>query len=442
MSLTAAETAAVAHRSEPTAYAAEEARSLVVAALHSGAPTAVVQPVLGLATGRVVGYEALARFSHGGPALTPDRWFAMAHRVGLGAMLEARAVERALTLGQARPAGTWLSVNVSPSVLGSRELDNVLPLDLSGLQLEITETEAVEDAAHMAEVIAAIRARGGRIAVDDVGEGYAGLQRVMALSPDMLKLDRSLVTGVESQPGKAAMVQAVVTYASSVGATVCAEGVESLEDLYTLTELDVSTAQGWVIGMPQEAFAGASEASQLTCVSSFARALAVGGRGTDAAVGPTLEHLIGRLADTADLDSLARLMVVVAQVLGCEAAELSFLDDTGEWLEAVEPDGWRPEGVRYSLSEYVTSREVLVTQQMNQVLMSAPESDAHEIAWMQSKGWRSLMLVPAVSAGRAVGLLECCNRQEIAWTRQQVRQARAIASVLGPVLDNLLHDRS
>lgn len=411
---------------------------MVVTALHAGSPSVVVQPILGLATGRVLAYEALARFTHGGPSLTPDRWFAMAHSVGLGPMLEARAVDHALQLGAGRPPGTLLSVNVSPSVLGSEELQDVLPFDLTGLQFEVTETEAVDDAERVQLVLDALRGRGARIAVDDVGEGYAGLQRVMALSPDLLKLDRSLVTGVEAEPGKAAMVEAVVRYAAQVGAMVCAEGVESLEDLYVLAELDVAEAQGWVVGMPLPEFADASESARLTCESSFIRAMAVGGRGSEVNGTPTLEHLIGRLSDAGDLDTLARLMALVAEVLHCDRAELSFVDPTGQWLEAVRRDSWEPEGVRYALSDFETSRDVMATMKMAQVLASEPEADPAEVEWMTSKGWRSLMLVPAASAGRAVGLLECSHAQETAWTRLQVRQARAIACVLGPVLDNLL----
>ena len=159
-------------------------------------------PFLGLTSGRAVAYEALSRFTHGGPRLPPDQWFGLAHRVGLGATFEARAVDLALRAGHARPTGTVLSINVSPSVLSSRELHDVLPFDLSGLQFEITEKEVVEDPTRLTEVLDALRRRGARIAVDDVGEGYAGLQRVMSICPDLLKLDRSLVTGVEAEVGQ------------------------------------------------------------------------------------------------------------------------------------------------------------------------------------------------------------------------------------------------
>ena len=178
----------------------------------------------------------------------------------------------------------------------------------------------------------------------------------MSLSPDLLKLDRSLVTGVEAEPGKAAMVEAVVRYAGKVGASVCAEGVESLDDLYTLADLDVAEAQGWVIGMPSPTFEEVSDASRLTCESSFARALAVGGRGAAPDTPLSLEHLLGRLVDTKDLDTLAGLMASVARTLNCDRVELSYIDETGQYLEAVIPGTWQLEGIRYFIDDYVASR--------------------------------------------------------------------------------------
>ncbi len=92
----------------------DEARALVVEALHAGAPDIVVQPILGLTTGRAVAYEALARFSSDTYRFAPDRWFGLAHQAGLGAMLEARAVGLALRAGQQRPAGTVLVGQCQP----------------------------------------------------------------------------------------------------------------------------------------------------------------------------------------------------------------------------------------------------------------------------------------------------------------------------------------
>lgn len=435
--MTMASTSAATSAAVAATLDVEEARSLVVTALHAGAPEIVVQPILGLTTGRAIAYEALSRFNHGGPRLPPDQWFTMAHRVGLGAMFEARAVDLALRSGRARPAGTVLSVNVSPSVLSSPELHDVLPFDLTGLQFEITEKEVVEDPAHLGVILDALRSRGARIAVDDVGEGYAGLQRVMSVSPDVLKLDRSLVTGVEAEPGKAAMIEAVVRYAAKVGASVCAEGVESLDDLYVLADLDVAEAQGWVIGMPTAEFQQVSESARLTCESSFARALAVGGRSGVGSGTNTLEHLLGRIVDTTNLDELARLMGSAAAALGCDRVELSYIDQTGNYLEAVRPNAWEPEGIRYQIDDYVGSKHALQTQQIMQVLASAPGADPREVEWMRREGVATLIGVPIVSAGRSIGLIECCKLTETPWSRLQLRHARIIATVLGPVLGNL-----
>lgn len=416
-------------------YDAEEARALVVEAVHTGAPAIVVQPILELATGRTVAHEALSRFNHGGPPLTPDQWFALGHRAGLGAMLEARAVELALRMGDGRVGDALLSVNVSPSVLTSAELNRVLPDDLRGIQLEITESELVADTRGVEVVLRRLRARGARVAVDDVGEGYAGLQRLMSLAPDVLKLDRSLVFGVEREPAKAAMVEAVVRYAAKVGAHVCAEGVETLEDLYVLADLDVAEAQGWVIGMPGETFDHATEAARATCEASFARALARGSRTYDPGAAPSLEHVIGRLVDVQHLDRLSQLMVLVADVVGCDSAELSYIGPGGAWLQAVRRDSWQPDGIRYTIEHFPTTKHVLRSQEMVQVMASLPDADPTEVEWMLAEGFRSVMLVPVISAGRPIGLLEFCQVEEQPWTREQVRTARTLGTVVGPVLD-------
>ena len=91
--------------------------------------------------------------------------------------------------------------------------------------------------------------------MDDIGAGYAGLKQVMRLQPDVLKLDRSLVAGVAADPAKGAMVDALVRYARRIGSEVCAEGVETLEDLQALADLDVTYGQGFVLARPAPAWA-------------------------------------------------------------------------------------------------------------------------------------------------------------------------------------------
>jgi diguanylate cyclase (GGDEF)-like protein len=208
----------------------------------------VFQPLVSLSTGQVAGYEALARFPHP-PARRPDEWFAVAQRVGLGPQLEARAL-RAATEAGGRPPGTFLSFNLSASALMSDEAIAALPRDLSDIVIEITENERVGDDDALATRLEPLRKRGARIAVDDAGAGYSGLQQVMRIQPDIIKLDRSLVANVDTDPAKAALIDSFVRFARRTGATVCAEGIETPEELKVLADLDVTYGQGFGLARP------------------------------------------------------------------------------------------------------------------------------------------------------------------------------------------------
>ena len=212
-------------------------------------PVPVFQPIIDLATGMITGYEALSRFPRL-PGVPVDEVFDLAHRTGHGFELEVLAISRALALAHLRPEGTTLSVNLSPSTLCHPAVLRHLPDDLGGFQVEITENELVADAGRFKAALEELRERGAQIAVDDVGEGYAGLQRVMSIRPDVLKLDRSLVSGVDSRADLAALLEAVVRFAGRVGAQVCAEGVETEAELTTLLELGVPYGQGFLFARP------------------------------------------------------------------------------------------------------------------------------------------------------------------------------------------------
>jgi diguanylate cyclase (GGDEF)-like protein len=210
----------------------------------------VFQPMVSLASGEPLGYEALARFG-GKPGLPPSWWFSQAHRFGLGASLEAETVRLALA-AEGRPDGTYVSVNLSPSALASEELRQQLPADLSGVVIEITEEERVLDLDALQRHLDPLRARGARIAVDDAGEGYAGLQQVMRMRADVIKLDRALVADVHADPAKIALIGSLVHFARSTGASICAEGIETLDELRVLIHLGVATGQGWALARPGE----------------------------------------------------------------------------------------------------------------------------------------------------------------------------------------------
>jgi diguanylate cyclase (GGDEF)-like protein len=212
----------------------------------------VFQPIVSLASGEAVGFEALARFE-GKPALPPSWWFSQAHRFGLGAALEAEAVRAALAAVD-RPPGCFISVNLSPSALASPETGEQLPEDLDGVVIEITEEERVLDVGALQRHLDPLRSRGARIAVDDAGEGYAGLQQVMSMRADIIKLDRALVADVHADPAKIALIGSLVHFARSTGAVICAEGVETLDELRVLIHLGVAHGQGWALGRPGAAW--------------------------------------------------------------------------------------------------------------------------------------------------------------------------------------------
>src|SRR4051812_19559475 len=224
-----------------------------IAALLERGPEAirsVFQPIVELATGRAGGYEALARFDEE-PRRGPDEWFAQAHRVGLGAELEALALRSALA-APGRPDGAYLALNVSPRALLSPPVRDALPHDLSGIVIELTEHELFGAEGSLEAELAALRARGARVALDDAGAGYAGLQQLIRVAPDILKLDRTLVHGAHADANRQALLEALIGFAATTGAAVCAEGVEDLPDLKALVDLDVTYAQGYGLARPAE----------------------------------------------------------------------------------------------------------------------------------------------------------------------------------------------
>ena len=130
-----------------------------------------------------------------------------------------------------RPPDSFLSVNLSPSALASREIRDQLPDDLHGIVIEITEEERVLDVQALQRHLDPLRARGARIAVDDAGEGYAGLQQVMSMRADIIKLDRALVADVHTDPAN--RVTPLVHFAAQ-RTPVMRGGIETLDELRVL----------------------------------------------------------------------------------------------------------------------------------------------------------------------------------------------------------------
>ena len=157
----------------------------------------VVQPIVDLRSGSVHAYEALARFGDGGES--PLHWLAVAQELGERDALERACLKAALELFATRPPNGRLTVNLSaPVLLDLRTLAMFERLrDLRGLIIEITEETLVSSDGELHTAIAPLQARGACLAVDDMGAGYSGLRQITAVHPRYLKLDRSLISGID-----------------------------------------------------------------------------------------------------------------------------------------------------------------------------------------------------------------------------------------------------
>jgi EAL domain-containing protein (putative c-di-GMP-specific phosphodiesterase class I) len=123
-----------------------------------------------------------------------------------------------------------------------------MPLDR--VLLELSEHDPVEDYAALTAALAPLRARGMRLAIDDVGAGFSSLRHIVVTAPDVIKLDRSIAAGVATDRVLSTLVGSLVTFAHGSGATVVAEGVETADDATTLRALGVDHGQGWHFGRP------------------------------------------------------------------------------------------------------------------------------------------------------------------------------------------------
>ena len=212
--------------------------------------TIALQPIVDLATGRLAGVEALARFSDG---RGPDEWFGDARTAGMTGQLDRLTFASALELLPTLPEECYLSVNASPELLTETTLVDELgnqSIPLERLVIEITEHVPISSYPDLHAALANLRRRGVRLAIDDTGAGYASLNHVLQLKPDVIKIDRSLIANITGDPARRSLVTALVLLALDLGATVTGEGVETPSELETLATLGVDCGQGYLLGHP------------------------------------------------------------------------------------------------------------------------------------------------------------------------------------------------
>jgi diguanylate cyclase (GGDEF)-like protein len=412
----------------------ERQQAAVEAVLASDEPVRVVyQPVVALATGQLVGYEALARFPDES-GRSPDVWFAQAHGCGLGAELEAAAISAALKpIG--RPPGTHLALNISPSALSSEQVQRALPDDLSELVIEITEHEYVPDDDVLAATIADLRARGAMVAVDDAGAGHAGLKQLMRVRPDIVKLDRDLAYEIHHDAARMALVESFARFAREVGAAVCGEGIETLDDLAALADLDIQWGQGYALGRPGPPWVEVPHVAADVCRSTLADALRGGStrRQPIAASNLGLVSLSRRLAAARSRGDVEAALRIIAGELGASSIAISRWHPGHGAIETLAEQGEAPVPARSAVPDYPATARVLHDHEAVQVVLSDPDSDPAETELLLAHGQRSLLMVPVVSHGESLGLLEAYSRNDRPWSRREITLARVVANQLAAV---------
>ena len=228
------------------------------------------QPIVNLADGRVVGHEALVRWEHPTRGLLgPDQFIGIAEESGLivplGAWVLREACHQAKRFQMLDPRWSRLSmsVNLSGGQLGQADLVELIAsalrdadLKSEHLQLEMTESVLMDDAATTIKILETLKGLGVHLGVDDFGTGFSSLAYLRRFPVDTLKIDRSFVDGLGNDPEDSAIVAAVVSLSDTLGLTTIAEGVETALQRDCLIGLGCSRAQGYLFARPAPAETG------------------------------------------------------------------------------------------------------------------------------------------------------------------------------------------
>lgn len=227
-------------------------------ALESETLVPCFQPIVELNTGRLAGFEVLARWPHPDLGLIlPKNFISLAEENGLIGELTHQVLSKSFLSAAMLPGPLFLTVNISPTQLRyltlPRQIHDVAEdsgFPLQRLILEITEGALVNNLESSRKIAFGLKEMGCRLALDDFGTGYSSLMHLQALPFSMLKVDRIFVESMTSERESRMIVAAVVGLGNSLGMTTVAEGVETEEQADILRWLGCDFAQGWLYGRP------------------------------------------------------------------------------------------------------------------------------------------------------------------------------------------------
>lgn len=229
-----------------------EVRKRIQAVLRDKLLLTAFQPIHELPGGDVIGVEALIRFVEQDGAAA-DVWFREASDAGLGTELEIAALHCSLAAAEEMPEDMFVAFNLTPATSRDPRVRALLEeahLQPSRIVIELTGSLAPADGVSDESGLGPLRRRGMRLAVSASGAGYVSMDKIEELGPDIIKLDRHLIEGIDSSEGQRIRARSVVELARELGASVVAQGIETAAELREATALNVSAAQGYLLGRP------------------------------------------------------------------------------------------------------------------------------------------------------------------------------------------------
>ena len=245
---------------ENVTHIREEAAAQVRRVIAERALAIVFQPIFGFREGRIVGHEALVRGPAGSLVHAPQELFAAAQHSGLALELNIVCIQQVLRAFSRCGLEGNLFLNVSPQLIIQRGFEQeraarfmrALGLEARNVVIELTEDYPTVDFRFVQEALTLYRSMGFRVAIDDLGEGFASLRLWSELRPEYVKADKHFVQGIACDPVKLQFLRAIQHIAESSGSQVIAEGIECADDFRVAKDIGIACGQGWFIGRPSE----------------------------------------------------------------------------------------------------------------------------------------------------------------------------------------------
>lgn len=221
--------------------------------------TSYFQPIINMRDNTIFGYETLARgVKDDGSLMYPDELFSKSKRNDLNFKLDRLCRESSLKTAATKKVHQKVFINFIPTAIYDPEFclastekwAKQLEFDPSQIVFEVVETELVKDQKHLKTILEFYRNKGYKIALDDVGEGYSSLNMLIELQPDIIKVDRNIIDGIDTNELKQSVYKALFNLARENGIEVLAEGVETAYELDTVKSIGVDYVQGYYFAKP------------------------------------------------------------------------------------------------------------------------------------------------------------------------------------------------